>query len=369
MSAVCPVLQIKYLTTPQWQLNAFPIVGLNIENRPQDPFGPLLVETTANVPGFITVTSNLVGQGWEFILTPFPGVSAAQGALTTPGGQLVNIDLAAGSIFLFNNLSFPPWISSFSLPYQFPGPVPFLGAQLQIFDPSHPDNSRLSALAQFSVSSATNIAATPIAGPVANDTSVSVSVGNFQFMRKIYTHVQVSDNGRIVFGTVPDNSPASLTQYDYCDQPAFAGYWADLDPSLGGSITIGREANSTFKLRVQYTNVPYAGFPATANTFAIILDGTNGQVLLSGIDGIAPHPAPTPGPTESGWLGVSPGVGNSTDHGSANYLIGGPFGPPTSTAATYEYGTAGTLAGGVTTLRFSRSGAPNNSGNMNWTGL
>ena len=367
--SVCPVVRVQYLTTPQWQLNDFPTAGLNIENRPQDPFGPLLVETTAGVPGFITVTSNLVGQGWEFILTPFPGVSAAQGALTTPGGQLVNIDLSAGGIFLFNNLSFPPWISTFSLPYNFPIAVPALGAQFQIFDPSHPDNSRLSALAQFAVASSTSISATPVAGPAANDTSVAVPVGNFQFLGKIYTQVQVSDNGRVVFGLVPDDTPAGLSQYDYCEQPAFAGYWADLDPSLGGSITIGRESGSSFKLRVQYTNVPYAGFPASQNTFAIILDGTTGAVSLTGLSGIAPHPAPAPTAAHNAWVGVSPGRGNSTDHGSVTYGVGGPFAPPTRTAATYQYGLSGTFPAGVNTIRFTKSAAPNNSGNLNWTGL
>ena len=363
-----PVIALRYITSPQWQLNSPPNALLNIENIPQDVFGPIKVDVTAFTGGFITVGSNLVGQGWEFILTPYPGLSAAEGALTTPGGQLVNINLAGGNTVLFNGLSFPPWISTFVLPYQFPGPIPALGAQMQIFDPSHPDNSRLSALAEFSVSAGMSSPAAPIAGPSTNNSSVSVPIGGFRFMNKIYDTIQVTDNGRIVFGSTPDDSPFAPSQHAYCDQPPFIGCWMDLDPSLGGSITISADAGSAFRTRIDYVNVPYASLPGTASSFSIILNGIDSSITLEGLSGIAAHPAGNPGPAESAWLGAHPGFGRTTDHGSSIFTVAGPIAPPSRTAATYEYGTAGTVANGLTDLIFTKSASTTNSGNLNWTG-
>lgn len=62
----------------------------------------------------------------------------------------------------------------------------------------------------------------------------------------------------------------------------FAPFWADLDPSLGGTVTMGSPAPGVFA--VSWVGVPYANAPGTANTFQLVLVSSSGFKTTDGID-------------------------------------------------------------------------------------
>ncbi|HMS18808.1 MAG TPA: hypothetical protein PKA37_18350, partial [Planctomycetota bacterium] len=147
-----------------------------------------------------------------------------------------------------------------------------------------------------------------------------------------------------------------------CLQPPQIGYWADLDPSLGGTITL--TATGPRSVRVDYSGVPYSGFPlGPTNTFSVAINGITGTVTVDGISGIAPHPAPG---SALGLLGISGGVGAITDPGPIVFQVGGPFFPQNATDAIYALGAPGLLSSGVQRISFTpiRSGAL--AGNYSW---
>jgi hypothetical protein len=235
-------------------------------------------------------------------------------------------------------------------------------SQMLIIDPSYSDGSRISALAEFDVVGGMTPPVTPLAGPTMNDESLSIPIGCFSFFGQVYNNIFLSSNGRITFGAANAGStPVPLNPL--CQQPPTVGYWADFDPSSGGSITVSSAGPRS--VRIDYNAVPYNGFPvAPTSTFSITLNGISGSIVIDGINGIAPHPA---GGSALGLLGISAGAGAITDPGSTTFSVGGPFFPANKTNAIYRLGTPGLLTSGIQRVTFLplRSGAL--AGNYQWT--
>lgn len=98
----------------------------------------------------------------------------------------------------------------------------------------------------------------------------------FSFYNKKYTSVYVDSNGSLTFDGGAVSEYGQALPYEYASN-VIAGYWNDLDPSLGG--TIKYETTGTAPNRVEviaFSNVPVFGNPAITVSFQIQLyEGTN----------------------------------------------------------------------------------------------
>jgi hypothetical protein len=352
-----PVLLLEFATSEEWETNdAFSSLRINGKNN--TPINPLKLTTCADSVNVLQLDSNLPN-GWELAISFSPGTAASANGFRSSAGQIINIELGQPLIF-FNALNFPPFPGPISFLVSLPAPMTF-SSQMLVLDPSFSDGSRLSALAEFDVVPGLAPPASPVAGPTADDANTPINIGCFSFFGKLYSDIQVTSNGRITFGSVNTQGAPTLAS-PVCLQPPQIGYWADLDPSLGGAITL--TATGPRSVRVDYSAVPYSGFPlGPTNTFSIAINGITGTVTVDGISGIAPHPAPG---SALGLLGISGGVGVITDPGPTVFQVGGPFFPQNATDAIYALGAPGLLSSGVQRISFTpiRSGAL--AGNYSW---
>lgn len=107
-----------------------------------DTSGPAVVDALS---GTITANSTLIGNPWDLVLTApeFP-VGQANGGFVLPGGQIVNVDLAAPSLaFLTNFLA--PFNGTLAFPFNLPSGLPPITAQMVVGDPASPVGVRVSA--------------------------------------------------------------------------------------------------------------------------------------------------------------------------------------------------------------------------------
>jgi hypothetical protein len=119
-------------------------------------------------------------------------------------------------------------------------------------------------------------------------TSVNIPF-SFQFYNRDQTSVFVNSNGNLTFG---QGSRDRIPSIGF--PPArIAPFWADLDPSRGGSVTARTAAD---RLVITWTNVPEVGTGAL-NTFQVILFSNNRIVVnLSDVQ------------SKSGLTGISQGL-------------------------------------------------------------
>lgn len=112
-----------------------------------------VVTKTAGTPGVLSLLGN-IGFGWEGIVSVAPLVPLYNGAIPTPGGQLLNVSFAAPVIFL--NGGFLP---NFGIPFPGsaalgfttpPGPLT-LSFQMVNIDPVHTDGFSVSQASQLVV--------------------------------------------------------------------------------------------------------------------------------------------------------------------------------------------------------------------------
>ena len=130
-----------------------------------------------------------------------------------------------------------------------------------------------------------------------DDDSVLIGLCNFSFSfcGTDWDEVYVGSNGRLTFGfdnvEHTESSAAFLAQ-----SPNISASWNDLDPAVGGSISIEEVADTGAgaSLVVSWDSVPELGVSGSANTFALTLydDGTanvgyNGLTMTDGLVGFA----------------------------------------------------------------------------------
>jgi hypothetical protein len=100
--------------------------------------------------------STLVGNAWDVGITYGAPLKAANaGGVVTPGGQIINLDLAASPVWLFGGAA-PSLTTPFPAPivaayFNLPGPTGLLSAQMVVFDPTHPDGFHLSQGTELTV--------------------------------------------------------------------------------------------------------------------------------------------------------------------------------------------------------------------------
>jgi hypothetical protein len=305
----------------------------------------------------VSINSSTATAGAPFdIAFNFAATSPLGGmGFMTSGGQIVNLDLTGGLSFI-NGGAGPflvPHPGAFTIPFGMP---PGLLASLQqlVVDPTIIDTVRLSQACQLQE----QLLPFPIAGPVGDDVALSVTLpcGTQAFYGTSYTNFHVITNGNVQLGTAAASTAFSPTVAAAATGNGRIGHWADYNTAFGGSISITSPAPN--QVSVDFNAIGYHTQTGTASTFGVLLDGATGAISITGINTIGAQLATG---TENAFLGITRGAG-ATDPGAALFS-------PASTGVTvnslqmlYNFGLAGTLAPGISTITF----IPNGVGNYDW---
>lgn len=311
---------------PLWQTNqtasSLDFNGTLVAN-PADPMGKAVTEVLAS--NYVRATlGGMTGQGFDALLSAAPLVPAtAPNALTTNGGQIVNVDLSHPSTTWLNGglgPVFQPHPGTQVFDFEAPM-APFIAsAQQVVVDPAHPDGLALSQASELVVR-----AAVVLPGPTSDDGTVLVDLsplgGAVSFLNRNYTQVGVSSNGRVTLGGTDPDFSATVGEAR-TDLPS-VGYWTDLDPSSGGTIEVVDTGRS---LSVNWMGVPYFGESATVS-FSVVFDRPTRDVRIAGLRGISANPLSAVSPSDAAFLGVSAGDsatgGQAIDAGFTVFGLGG----------------------------------------------
>jgi hypothetical protein len=364
--------------TPLYEVNK-PQASLSIDAVQGTPYTPAITSHCFNGNGIIAATSNTGALGYDIALVVAPLVPGTDPfSINTPGGQFVNVNVFHPTLVFLNSgtalANLIPWGGNLILPFASPSTSFMSSAQMVKLDPGSPDGFWLSQGCQLDVS--TTSGSLP-AGPTGDDASVTVDLtsvlcnGAFTYYGTAYTELFVSSNGRVVFGAA--DSDFGPSQGEISSDNPFLGFWTDLDPSTGGTISITSPATNV--VRVFFGSVRYFGTNITVS-YSIEFDASTGAITLDGLQGISPNTTGT-GTGARQFLGITRGNTGATDPGRMTFGVGG-SGVGSSTAALYDYcnATAPSLScGGAGRLNSLQTGltrivfTPTGSGGYSWAGF
>jgi hypothetical protein len=327
---------------------------------PQPPSVP--VQKCSNTLGFLNITSPLSAP-WELALGLAPPVPIGSGGFALVDGQVVNMNTSDPTLAFLNSFFQGPPFPGGTLSIPFSVPAPFaISLQYVIFDGTAAAGVRLSQAIRFE--------ATPLGGSqtytLTDDSTALVSFAaaplcgpaSFSFYGLPYSSLYLSSNGNLCFGS-PNQTygPATAAAF-VAGPPRAAGLWTDLDPSVGGTISVSCTATTVV---ADYNGVAQFSFPiASVNrTFRITLDATSNTVTYDNYNLVGASPGSVCG------IGITPGAAAAaTDPGQVNFLseqgLGIVPGWPLPTDATYQHSIGGLInIGTITSIMF----IPNASGN------
>jgi hypothetical protein len=107
---------------------------------------------SAGSVGFLNLQSTQPGMPWDAVVALSPAAPLGAGALATPGGQILNLDLLSPAFFFLNggpSALLQPFPGNFTLPFATPSPPFTLSLQMFILSTSHPDGLVLSQPSQL----------------------------------------------------------------------------------------------------------------------------------------------------------------------------------------------------------------------------
>ncbi|NRA95838.1 MAG: hypothetical protein HRU14_06465, partial [Planctomycetes bacterium] len=336
-----------------WEVNS-PESSLDINGLQSVGLGP--ATTSACIGSTVTLNSAANAGAPSDIAVTFAG--AVPAALTTGGGQQVNINVNDPSLISFNGgpgtfagiLNLQPHPGAFTFPI--PSVAPFFASAQQLaVDAAHADGFQLSQVCELSL-----LAGSVPVGLAAGDDTVTYiafqnspycgTMSGITFYGTTYTTFWVHSNGEVYFQFPTATPTPNFSQY--LNWMPRVGMWTDFAPNLAGSISVSASAT---EVRVSYQNVASAATTATANSFDITFTSGGATIIDNYI--------PDPGHIHATIAGISRG-GGSTDPGpmggTASGTIIGNLGAGSqsglATDAVYEIPTAGLPAGGWNSLTF-----------------
>ncbi len=350
--------------TPAWPFVAFPAPtwetndsGSSLDFNGVQGSGLAKASTQVCTSTLLTANSQgSLGLPWEAVYNLSPTVPAGNpGALVTPMGQILNVDVTAGLTFLFGGLAPAPLAhpGTFSMPISAPPVAATFSIQQVIVGPVHPDGYALSQAAQLDTI-AINLPALPTAGPVGDDVGTVFNIGCMVFYGRSFSTVWVQSNGRLTFGA--SNTTFTPTAAAFATNPASMGCWTDFNSAAGGTITVSQPLPGVFQ--AAYNGVFYFS-TTTPNTFQLELDTTTGIASIINLTGLAAG-------TGNMLIGVSGGTSVlATNPGLTDFSPGGlGFAGLTSngTDMIYNLGVRGAVTSGITRIDF----LPNSFNNYDW---
>ena len=356
------------LTFGQWQTNS-PSAGVNLTGVQSTGTAPAVTQACFGSAHTLNFGGTLAGAPYERALNLAAGIPAGSpGATVLGSGQVMNLALANPTTAYFTGGSTPrmtPMPGSVSIPFNAPPVVLTASIQLFAIDFTSPDFLRLSQCATF----VTSGVGASVAGPTTDDGFASVAIDpcwgcssvSF-FGAGTYSTLVVNSNGRVSFGA--GSTDFSPTVAEALTGAPFIGFWTDLNPSLGGNITVGPGVapnGSSSAIVVHYDNIRYYNSTTPVN-FKVIYDCAASAWFITGLATSPPNPLTG----NAQFLGLSVGGGaGATNPGSQTILGNG--GIPgtvvsglTSSSMLYEFSTgnvSGLGGGGPNNIRFTGSGA------------
>jgi hypothetical protein len=309
--------------------------------------------------GAVTVNSSgMSGLPFEAVFNTAPTVPVTSPfALTSSGGQILNLDISAGLTF-FNGGPLPaflPYFGPFSTTFSAPGAPITLSFQQLNTDPGNPEGFSLSQAPQLNVS-AQSLPATPFPGPTGDDTEVQVGVGCISVYGRAFSQMFIESNGRLMFGG--GNTSFTPTATAFRTDPASFGVWTDLNPAVfvggtNGLITMNAPAPGV--IDVSYVNVAY--FATTIpNNFNLQIDTNTSILTILGLTGFGAS-------TGQMLIGASGGSAvGATDPGVTNFSPGGTGTTGFTLNGTdmiYALGLQGSVTTGINRIDFILNGFNN----------
>lgn len=363
MRSLMILLSVALLLAPvtlaqDWQVNTA-AATMHIDGVTSDGNTPAIVNAEALLctpiqPATPTLTFSSTDPGVlaEIALNAHPIVPLSGSGFALPTGQIVNLEIFAALITFVNGGAVPDF-APLSVGGGFPGAngvevtIPLsiqtpvtVSAQAVFLDMAAPGGANFTQATQLNV---TQVAPPmTIAGPTGDDSNVSIDLtqapncwasatGGVPFFGTVYPVIHVSSNGRVLFGGSDTDFSPTLTEA-LGDNP-FVGFWTDLNPSAGGSVTLSRPGATA--VRVDWTNVPYFG-TTTPISFGVEFCLICGATTIDGLPGIVANPGST-STGDNQFLGMSPGaVGGATDGGATLFTVGGGL-PANGTDMLYDF--------------------------------
>ena len=264
-----------------WQVNQT-MSYLDTDGVNNTPYnGPIIAQKQPGAAGQFNFGSSAPGLPFDVAAT---AAASAPQVLTTPSGQIVNINLLDPSfIWAYNNFTLNTPGSIWNFPFNAPSGTVTLAGQLVVIDAAHPDGFALSAPNEVRVMAC--ISAGPQALTLGDDDSVQINLGTSSYPcvssvsvgGTSFTSVYVNSNGSVGLGV--GNTDFSPTGAEFTAQePRLAMFWSDFDPTLGGSITA--ETLATGVLVVDFVNVREWG-TIFGRTFSAEFDSATGDCAIS----------------------------------------------------------------------------------------
>ena len=305
--------------------------------------------------GIVNACADSNGMPADVVLNVAPVVPRSGGGIQLNPANVVNLDLSAGYVQLFNNFA-PLGAAAGTCAIFFGAPAGTLSAQMIVIDLTAPGFISLSQACQLN-----GLASGSLTLLNADDAFYTVDIGSaplchgpLAYYGTSYTQLSVSTNGVVspgpagVFGYIPSTAAA-------ISFPGSFGIWTDLQSNANPLATIVVNGAGLWGgVDVAYTNVPYWG-TAVNSSFVVGLDPVGPRI--EGISGLGTDPTPT-------MILVSQGGGLATDAGATAFGIG----VGATAAATdmlYAIGTGSpALAGGANDLWFNLFG-----GGVSWNGF
>ncbi len=322
----------------------------------------LLVDGVVGFPAFAAKTQRCVnqlaslsgegnaanlGQAYEVGISFLPLVPRSAGGLPAAGTQVINLNVA--SLIFLSTLgpvpALPAWTGPFALPLPSgsPGTISF---QMFNTSPSHPDGYALSQGCEFEILAGSGVWP---AGPTANDTSLVVPLGgttciaSIPFFGVARTSLSVLPNGRIMFGGTDSDFTPTVNE-SLTDNPA-VGFWTDLNPATGGTITIASLAQD--EVTISWNAVPYAGLTTTVS-FSVTFNAQSGVITIDGLTGIPSNPGTAT--SDNQWLGISRGNSGATNLGATTFTAGGSGVAGDANRAWYDFYLGSSATGRLASL-------------------
>jgi hypothetical protein len=336
-SVVAAALLASSLVAQQPNL---PAASLHVNGRQGPPF-PIV---GVSLPRGLTVQVEFGGTpGAPFVLAGSSGLAAAATLLL--GGSL-DLDPTGLHIALDGtrdpHWSVPP-VGPFAVGFLLPASVPVgtrAAFQAAVADPGAPQGATLTAAIEVTVTP--GIAALPLS--LGNDAFAAVDLSPYAmtlpFYDRVYGSFFVNANGSVSFGVGSNDFSPTVLEF-LAWMPRIAGYWADLDPSAGGqvTVTVDQVVPPGF-VEVAWTAVPHIAGPA--HDFRIRIDadplacvaitqGVFGSTVANVMVGITPGGNLGSAPTKDlSALFATPVTGSPNE----NFHEG--FGPPGTTGTAFN---------------------------------
>ncbi len=341
-----------------WETNSL-VSSVDFNGVNGTPCSKALTTVCAGSPVNATLASNGAGTFFDVFFNLSPTVGNGAGAIATAGGQLVNLDIMGG-LFMLNG-TLVPHPGTFSIPFGAPAGLT-ISAQQLVLDPTHVDGINLSQAAQLDGLAGGGVG---LVGPAGDDTVLTIVAGGaplcapaLTFYGTTQTTYHVVTNGRLMW-------PIGSTSFSPTVAAAQAttgtlGIWTDYNTAIGGTVTLDLVGGV---FGVNFNAIGYFGMAGTASTFRLENDSNTGIVKIANIAQGSQAPPPAGG-TANSFLGMSPGIG-ATDPGQTLFSPLASGVTANATDMLYNFGLAGTLAPGITSITF----APNVVGNYDWSSL